>query len=343
MHIYIDESGVFKAAPGPESWCAVAALVVPETDLRKLRTLLTPLKISAGKTYTDEVKLGQLKEQDYFRFLEALGKLDVTVYSVATDMSLLTENEIVHHRNEQAARVLTHIDTMKYEEGRQGLRQLSNETAALSPQLYMQLICQVSLVQQVIDRGTFYHVQRTPKSLRRFRWRIDQKNTTKSLFEITFEKLTPGLLQTMSLERPSIACVDFDHSAMSDFMYGDDAPTYLKNSYGIDVEARGGFNTGKLLRTDLAFPDSRSEEGLQIVDLIVSGIGRLLRGRFEDPDTAARLLGSLMVQNFKGAFPLQFISFVSGKAVSPRVAELTKKISASARPLIYPPLRRRLR
>lgn len=336
MHIYIDESGVFKAASNAGAWCAVVAFVVPEANLGKVRSILTPFKLACKKSYSEEIKLGEMSEDIYFKILSALGRLDCTVYCVSTDMSLLTEHQISTHQREQANRIVTHIEKMKFEEGRRSLRTLSDEIASLSPQLYMQLVCQVMLVKEVIDRGILYHVQRDPKCLRQFRWRIDQKNTTKSSFEVAFEKIAPSLLQSMSMQEPSIACVDFDYSAMDDFIYNEtNAPTYLKDTYGIDVDACSGLNVGKVFRSDLAFPDSKSETGLQIADLIASGIGRLLRGRFNEPATAARLLGSLMVENIRGKYPLQLVSFVNERTVSDEIATIVKNLTKNVKPMLF--------
>jgi hypothetical protein len=302
-------------------------------SLRSISTLT--VRNSASGAWWSWLVQTVLREEEYFQFLSALSLLQSTVYCIATDMSLLSEADIIAHRDEQARRVTAHIDRMKYEEGRQAYRQLSLEVGALSPQLYMQLICQIFLTHEVVDRGIFYHVQRSPECLHQFRWRIDQKNTTKSLFETTFEKITPGLLQTISVRERPILCMDFDYSAMSEFLYNDkDAPTHLKDAYGINVDARGGINISKLFHKDLAFPDSKSEDGLQAADLVVSGIRRLLRGGFSDPATAARLLGSLMVQNLRPPHPLKLISFANGATVSARVAEVVKALTSAARPLL---------
>lgn len=335
MHVYIDESGSFVPAPNPNSWCVVAALVAPETSIRRLRALLASFKLACGKKYDEEVKLRDVTEHQYFTLLRNLASIDCTLYAVATDMSLSSEPLVRGHQEQQIQGILRHIDMMKYEEGRASLRKLSEEVAVLSPQLYMQLVCQVHLIKDVIDRAILYHVQRTPGCLRQFRWRIDQKNTTKSQFEITFEKVAPSLLQSIALEEPSIACADFDYSAMRNFIYDDqNAPTYLRDAYGFDVNPAGGLNIGKVLRTDIDFPESSTEAGLQAVDLLASGIGRLLRGRISENPIAASLLGSIMVQNLRGKYPIQLISFADDQQADPGVADAVKEFEQHAKPML---------
>lgn len=342
MHIYIDESGSFVPAANPASWCVVAALVAPETSIRLLQELLRRFKLACGKRYDEEVKLGDVTEEQYFALLRDLAQIDCTLYTVATDMSLSSEALMRHHQERQVTGILKHLDAMKYEEGRASLQKLSEEVATLSPQLYMQLVCQVLLIKEVIDWAILYHVQRTPGCLRQFRWRVDQKNTTKSQFEIAFEKVAPSLLQSIALEQPSYACTDFDYSAMRDFIYDDqNAPTYLKDTYGLDVNAAGGLNVGKLLRTNIDFPESSTEAGLQVVDILASGIGRLLRGRFTDSQRAASLLGSIMVQRMRGKHPIQLVTFANEQQVDPRIAEIVKAFDRHTKPMLA--RRRKLR
>ena len=335
MHIYIDESGTFVPATNQDSWCVVAALVVPETGIRRLRELLTSAKLACGKKYNEEVKLRDMTEEQYFALLRNLNQIDCTLYAIATDMSLSSDAMVRHHQEQQTRGILKHIDVMKYEEGRASLQKLSEEVSALSPQLYMQLVCQVHLIKEVIDRAILYHVQRTPECLRQFRWRVDQKNTTKSQFEIAFEKVAPSLLQSIALDEPSIACTDFDYSAMREFIYDNqNAPTYLKDTYGLEINPAGGLNIGKVLRTDLDFPESSTEIGLQIVDLLASGIGRLLRGRIVESQKAASMLGSIMVQNVRRKYPIQLISFANDQSADPRVADIIRVVEQHAKPML---------
>lgn len=338
MHIYIDESGVFRPATNSHAWCVVTALVVPEPVVRKLAPLLLPYKLACGKRYDEEVKLRDLREDQILSFLGKLSAIDCTAYCVAAEMSLVTDEQAQLHQNEQVEKITHHVDKMKYPEGRARLLALGEDVSGLSSQLYMQLVCQVILVKEVIDRAILFHVQRTPKCLRRFRWRIDQKNTTKSLFEMTFEKVAPSLLQSMALSEPTYACTDFDYSSMEEFVYTkENAPTYLRDTYGLDVSPAGGLKVGKLLRSDLAFPSSQSEAGLQAVDLVASSVGRLLRGRFVDEANAAKALGSLMVQNLRDEFPIRLVSFArTDTALDDRIVEIMRTFRRYSKPMLMP-------
>ncbi len=102
----------------------------------------------------------------------------------------------------------------------------------------------------------------------------------------------------------------FDYSRMNQYMFAPgQAPTYLKDTYGIDVSADGGLDVQKLIRGNIAFIHSKDSAGIQPVDLIVSGIRKCLRKRFRDNELIASRLGALIVQAMHHAPPLRLVSF----------------------------------
>lgn len=90
------------------------------------------------------------------------------------------------------------------------MRTLADEIQGLSPQLYVQLVCQVRLIDDVLRRAINYYAQRMPQTLRHFRWRIDQKNVEKPTFEQAFARIAPALLQTRSIRDPFEAFCGFN-------------------------------------------------------------------------------------------------------------------------------------
>ena len=271
------------------------------------------MKLNCGKTFKDEVKLKDLTEEQYIFFLQSLRKLNGILFCTSTDMSLISNIIVINHRDTQAQKVVEHKNKMIHKSARTGLEDLSAQIKELSPQLYMQLVCQINLIADVISRSILYYVQRNPKILCRFKWRIDQKNTKKTRYEDAFSKMAPSLLQTMSLEHPSIRVEEFDYSAISEFVFTkENAPDYLSADYGLDIDITEALNLGKVLRDDFAFHDSKSNIGIQIVDLLASGLKRALRGEFTNVEEISKLLGSLMVQAQKNNVPMNLISFTEG-------------------------------
>jgi len=223
-----------------------------------------------------------------------LADLNTVVFSTATDAGLNTTDIVLEHQQNQVEEILRHIDKMKYESGRQGVLLVASQLGKLSPQLYVQLLCQINLMFDVVSRVITYYVQRDPGTLAEIRWRIDQKNISRTDFEDAFEKLSPAILQTMSMSKPLLMGNGFDYSSMSQYEFENGKmPDYLKEVYGIEVGA--GINIQKLIRGNIKFMDSQDAPGIQAVDLVVSGIRRCLRRQFSDNDKAASTLGRLML------------------------------------------------
>lgn len=176
MNIYIDESGSFVNASTEGAWNAVAALAVPEVADEKIDQLLAQLKVSNGHEAGSETKLNDLTEDTYLYFIDNLADLNIVVFSTATDAGANTTDRILEHQQHQVQEILRHIDKMKYEGGRQGVLLVGSQLGRLSPQLYVQLLCQINLMFDVVGRVIMYYVQRDPGTLAEFRWRIDQKN-----------------------------------------------------------------------------------------------------------------------------------------------------------------------
>jgi Protein of unknown function (DUF3800) len=309
MNIFIDESGTFVDTDKDDSWNCVAAYVVPEFETRKYRNTLGILKRKSGFSIREEIKLKQTTEENYFKFLSELNKYSGVLFCVATDSGKNHIDDIKYHQKMQVDGTLVNVPKMHYQGGKDALTLLAKQLSDLSPQLYVQLHCQVSLIYDIVNRGKLYFVQRYPKSLSRFRWRIDQKNTKKIDFEDAFEKITPALLQSRSIREPMITLEGADYRALKYYEYPEgEAPTYLKDEYGIDV-SNGNINLGRILREDLIFADSKDSEGVQVADLLASGIRRCMRSQFSNNEKAAKLLGKLMVAEKKKEPPLKLIGF----------------------------------
>lgn len=332
MNIFIDESGSFVNAAHHGAWNSVAAYATPE-PARKIKTVLNRLKRRCKEDSFHEIKLKDTQEHDYFNFLQGLGELEGVVFCTATDAGCNDLNTLRSHQQHQSESVLGHIDKMKYEGGKAALRILAEQVRGLSPQLYAQLYCQVNLIFDAVSRLIPYFVQRNPSALSIFRWRIDQKNVSKTDFEDAFEKITPALIQTWSLDEPLVMIKGLDYSFLSPFMYEEgQGPTYLKEEYGIEVSS--GINIQKVLRENLKFTDSKDSVGIQIADLLASGIRRCLRGGFNENNKAAFLLGRLMIQSALNKPPINLIAFRDRVVNETHTRDAVRIMIRSCRPMI---------
>jgi hypothetical protein len=331
MLIGIDESGSFAQSATKGSWCVVAAYAFAERRKTANLRALIGLKKKYGRSLLHEIKLGEIDEVDYFQFLKDLAMAGGTLFSVATDGALADENGVKIHQASQVEKILVNIPNMKYEEGRRAVSILAEDLGALSAQLYVQLCCQVVLLTEVIRQSILFFAQRDPLTLRRFVWRIDQKTAEKGKFEKSFERIAPGLIQAVSLREPFIFLEGANYHHFRAYeLPADKYPVYLQEQCGL--EPRATVNVGKLIREDMAFPDSKHDQMVQIADLLASGLRRVLRGGFTDNRTAARLLGRLTVQSVRKEPPISLVHLSESERlpldkVSLDAVELMREVS----------------
>lgn len=306
MHISIDESGSFTASSSLGSWCVVAAHVVPERTRSAVEQALTRLKIGLGYRVADELKLKQVAEQAYLAFLHEISALDALLICVATDAGLATREEVAFHHRMQVEKIEENIPKLKFADGRAAHQALANRFAKLSPQLYLQIMCQYQLLAQVLNLAKLYYVQRQPATLSRFRWRVDRKDSSNSVFDRSFRELSPMILQSISIREPSIELVGADYRHFQRFELQDGPPRYLKDDYGLDIAA--GYDVGKVIREDFAFVDSKLSLGVQVADLLASGVRRTLRMEFAHNDAISAALGRCMVGVAKPDPPVRLLT-----------------------------------
>lgn len=331
MNIYIDESGTFTTALNRDSWCAIAAYISPESNRKDIETLIKQLRYECS--LGAETKLKHLSEARFIKFLDDLRKMNGLVFAVAVDIGLHTEVAVVAHRDAQADKVTLHRDKMRFEAGRNALTNLSDLIRKLPPQLYTQLFCQIELFHKILTRAPLYYAQRQPSTLGHMRWKIDAKDKTISSYEVAFKTILPAILQTKSFKDPMIMLKGADYSHFNRFEYAPGTvPEYLVNDYGLDIT--DGVNIGMMIRENFKFVDSNLFCGVQVADLLASGLRRLLRGEFQDQEKIAKLYGANMVQSVKEELPIQLISLDQSDVISPRNASLIKLMVSHTRPML---------
>jgi hypothetical protein len=338
VNIFIDESGSFVWHPLRGSWSVVVAVAMPESSRRGLESVCHRIRRIHG-AYNGEVKLQQLGESGYKHFLDELAEVDVAVFATATDSGLNAPALVEAHRAAQVEDIRSNIPRMKFEGGRTAMKLLADQVQSLPNQLYVQLVCQVNLLDDVVRRAINYYVQRHPSTLREFRWRIDQKNTTKTTFEEAFEKVAPALLQSRSIREPSFRVRGFDYRHFAPYEFADGkAPDYLQTEYGLP--AMDGFNLQKLLRGNLQFVDSKSLSGVQVADLLASGLRRTLKLAFDEPYAVAERIGRLTVENIRGLQSINLVSLGQEEALPKQTASIVKLISQHSKAFIHAKRRR---
>jgi hypothetical protein len=331
VHIFLDESGTFVPAGQGGSYCVVAAYIVPEATLPAMEEAVLWFRYEAGYPMGGELKRSEAPESAYLRFLERLGQLNGIVVALATDTALNVN--ATEHCQAQADKFLVNEPRMATDQGKQMVRQLASDLVALSPQNYVELLCRTVLAMNVVQTSTVYYAQRNPKTLGRFSWRFDQKNLTRDRFERLFASIAPGFFQALSVAAPLMHLREGDYRHFERFNQVGDAPAWLPPRRD-DLPY---LDAGLIWSEDLDFVDSRRVIGVQVADLICSGLFGLLRGRMENPRRAATLLGRLMVGHGQVMEPLELMTLGGegdGLIVDPIIAERIRRIRSAARPLL---------
>ncbi|MFI8716822.1 DUF3800 domain-containing protein [Stenotrophomonas sp. NPDC077464] len=334
MFIFVDESGSFVPTANSNSWCVVAGYVVPEVARKRVEQSLGLLKRRLGRGVSDEVKLKCLSEASLKRFLGDIGKLEGTLFISAVDLGHQDPNVVLAHQKQQVASVRANRPNMLYEEGRASIDDLSGRLERLSPQLYTQMVAQISLLDQIFRMATLYYVQRLPATLSSFKWRMDEKNSTRPLFEQTLTHMALALIQAKSLRDPGIHVEGFDYSHFERRFRNapEDIPAYLQEAAGHTIKS--AVNLGAVMR-DSKYVRSHDVPGVQVADLLASAWRRVLRGEFEDNEGVARLLGMLTVE---GQTPNPSIHLMTlgeeqlAEGTAYRAALIAKRTS---RPMLY--------
>lgn len=331
MNLYIDESGSFANSPHLESWNVVAAIACAESASKAISDAVRRARLAAGASANEEVKLNRLDDRAYFAFLDALDRQDILLFATATDAGLNSSERVARHQAMQVTNIRDAIPRMRYEGGRLSAQLLASQLEALSPQLYVQLICQVNLLHDVLRRSINYFAQRRPGTLREFRWRIDQKNVAKPTFEETFVKIAPALLQTRSIREPMEWVHGFNYSHMKAYEFEDGkAQDYLQTGYRLP--SINAIDIQKIIRGNIEFVDSKSIDGVQAVDLLASGLRRLLRGQFSDSTGIAHAIGRLTMENRRGLNPISLTSFSEvERLTAPQVTKVIRTMSMKSK------------
>jgi hypothetical protein len=334
MYIFIDESGTFTAPVSAEadSWCVVAAYTSPESDLERLNALVMQLRQDCGSE--TEVKINQLSEARYIRFLRDLSRLAGLVFAVAVDVSLHSKAAVEAHRDAQSDKVIEFRSKMIHAKARDGLIALSESIRSLPVQLYTQLQCQVELFHKVLVQAPLYYSQHKPETLERLSWRVDQKDTIPTAYEKAFRTILPSSLQSKSLRDPMIQLVEGNYEFFRRFEFPEGQyPTYLDKEYGIKTSGNG-MNVVQMIGEDFELVDSSAEPGVQVADLIASGLRRLFRGKFERAHEIALGLSSNMVSDLRGNPQVGLMSLTQSAPVSDRSATFLELLSRKTKPLV---------
>jgi hypothetical protein len=305
MYIFIDEAGGFQPPSQSNPVSCVAALIIPEsfvkTLLRKFRALTRPWW-SDGR----EAKGSELAEAQIAQVVGTIRRFDVLLLAVAIDMSLHSEAGIRRHRDGQVQKILASISDQMVPSARARVQSLATRMGALSNQLYVQSVLLTLLVDTIIRSGTLYYVQRLPRTLAKFSWRVDAKDVAITNYESLWRDIVGPFLQTESLSTPLAMLKGADYSSFQRYL-GEFPmpPEHLRAHVSVPHEPFGYMDINAIL-ADLKFRSSKHVTGIQAVDMLASAVRRACNGTLQAKGWKG--LGRLMPRPERGSQSIRFVA-----------------------------------
>ncbi|XVN15937.1 DUF3800 domain-containing protein [Pseudomonas corrugata] len=240
---------------------------------------------------------------------------------MTTNGSLLNNPQTEQHKTEQIQSRKNYIARIKDEHSREEIALLEGELNNISrlieqssTQEYNQIILQSALISFMLDKTLTYYASTDPRELSRFTWVYDRKTDIKkkgpAVFEELFSKMMPAFVEVSFIKEPR--GIPYIKNGYNYFFknYGDNlSPPGIpsnelqkkKKLYGADYSKFSsssiGFDFNKLLNKSSGFHDSEKTPGIQVADLVISSINRLLRGNVGNNAKVAKTLGGLLLNS----------------------------------------------
>ncbi len=312
MRIYIDESGNFMPDGTSSRICCEAALVIPDRIADELLSEFVSLR--SAWTSEPEIKGSSLSDDQTVAALSLLGRFDVLLEVHAFDVAHNSPAQIAEFQKGQGDAIVAGLTRKHNRNAHRWAHSLRDEWLKLSPQLMAQMYTLVLTVGEVVRHTPNYYSQRMPEEIGRFDWILDPKDIIPTPFELVWQKVVCPFLQTESLLHPMMRVIGFDYSAMDRFQM--EIPDYLESHLPKNAPPTGGgaVNLGVLLRESVAFPDSKNEPGLQLVDIAASAFSKAMNGKLPPP--VWRLLGPIMLEKPNRAPTARLIALGAGRDIT---------------------------
>jgi hypothetical protein len=308
MYIYIDESGPFVTFPeARNSVSCVTALVIPESVHDQLLHQFAQLKRQWGFA-DDEVKGSLLTEPQFDAVIRAVYNTQSAFIRItAIDMGLHTVAMIKEHQTKQSDLLRKSMDDRFHPELVKQVYALADQINGLAPQLYVQSAMLTKLILSVIRTGTLLYSQLEPPALGRFTWAIDAKNHDITPSEILWKTLVLPFLQDESLKRGVIFLREGDYSYFAQFENPDlpSVPDHLREAVHHPDKPLSSFSVNLVL-ADLRFLDSRSNLGLQLVDVLANCFRRAANNRLQP--AGWNRLGNIIVRDPRTNLTLEMLT-----------------------------------
>lgn len=292
MHIYIDESGIFRKPADKDNVAScLAALVIPSST--KVKLINEYLEISAEwPREKGEIK-GRLLDEDQIAEIAALlQRYDALLEINAIDLGLHTEQEITEFKN-NTANIM--FGWAKQDHPlRERFTQIAEAYQRTSNQLFIEAFLMLTLVPRVILHSVNYYARRIPKELTSFHWIVDAKDITPTEFDKAWADVIFPSIEFQSKKEPFYKIEGGDYTYFDKFLNTDDEVLErIQPGTGMPKDEIAGLELKELLGRSFKFQDSKDKPGLQLVDIVANAIQRAFNGRLRQEGWEG--IGSLMI------------------------------------------------
>lgn len=295
MHIYIDESGGFMTSPTLQSKVScVAALVVPSCQNDQLLGDFRELKSSWG-TSDEEAKGSSLSEAQVAAVISLLTRYDIILDICGIDVGSHEERDVTGFKNGWANKMTESLTPEHLPFVVEDIHKKKDFLMAMSNQLFVQSLSVISLVDRIVRMATLYYSLRIPKELSSFSWIVDAKDIIVTEPEKWWSIMMLPVMETQSIQEPMLMVEEGDYSFFDRFRKVlNEIPLRQK---GFRHKPPGPFEVTDIkmvMQEKFAFADSKTSDGLQLVDILASAFTRAMNGNLQQSGWGD--LGSLIVR-----------------------------------------------
>jgi hypothetical protein len=304
MHIYIDESGIFRNPANLDNVVScIAALAVPTTKKKELFNQFKKLTYS-WRDENGEVKGRSLDEEQIASVIALLQKFDVILELIVIDLGLHTEEEITKFKEIQASSITEHVTPEHHEDLVKRIKEIQAVFAGMSNQLFVQAMLMFFLIPRTLFHMVLYYARRIPEELQWFYWMVDAKGESKTAYEDAWSTALFPIMAGQTAQNPVALVEGGDYSYFEKFHeYGTDAIKKVEKEKGLEEGTLGATKLKEVLARHFEFQDSRWNVGLQMADILANAAQRALNRKLKVAGWGN--IGRLMIQ--RNPNPVQFV------------------------------------
>ncbi|HEU0144138.1 MAG TPA: DUF3800 domain-containing protein [Nitrososphaera sp.] len=300
MHIYIDESGIFRNPSNQQNIAScLAALVIPSSKKVKLLEEFSVISKSWPKDQ-GEIKGKLLDENQIRKTVELLQRYDALVEINAIDLGMHTEQDITSFKN-NSTNIMFGWATPNHPL-KERLIEIAEAYKRTSNQLFVEEFLMLTLIPRIILHSVNYYARRIPKELTSFHWVIDAKEIILTEFERAWSDVIFPSIEFQSKTEPFFKIEGGDYTYFDKFLTRDDKVLdKLVPGASLPKEEIAGLKLEELLGRSFKFQDSKDKLGLQLADIIANAIQRAFNGRLRQDGWEK--IGTLMISRDEQIIP----------------------------------------